>query len=443
MRSSRLLRQDAPRVGYLLKAYPRMSETFILSEIYRLEQLGVPLRLFAIKPAEEGDREPRHPVVDRVRAAPEFLPATVSLPDASAVGWLAANLPAFAPALRRVAMARPMGLLRAAGAAAAQAWRTRSQTGSVKSRLRELLRAVALADRLGGKNGVTHLHAHYAHDTTTVAWLASQITGIPFSFTAHARDVYCEELNPRGLLRRKLAAARFAVTCSAASRDFLKRVAPRTPIHCLYHGLNADFARLIGASDRAAAAGEGLRIVAAGRLVPKKGFDRLIGGVALLRDASVPVELVLAGPEGSHGPELRRLVTDLGLTPVVRFAGALSQAALLAEYRAADVFCLPCRVLDDGDRDGIPNVLLEAMAAGLPVVSTRISGIPELIEHEFNGLLVEADDAQALAAALLRLHRDRALARRFAEEGRRTVRSRFDGDAHAARLVSLFTEAAA
>lgn len=431
-------------IGYVLKAYPRMSELFILSEVRRLEELGTPLRLFAIKPAEANDREPRHPVVDRIETEVEFLPAVTSLSRASLATWLRANWPAFRPSFWRVARRRPVGLARAALAAAAQAWRTRCQGGEAKGRVRELLRAASLADRLLTAPGVTHLHAHYAHDATTVTWLASTITGIPFSFTAHARDLYCEELNPAGLLRRKLNAARFAVTCTEANRSFLQRFDPETPVHRVYHGLNADFARLV--ESRPAPLGRSaapFRVVGVGRLVEKKGFDVLIDAAATIRDGGESVEIVIAGPEGGAGPRLRALASERGLDGCVRFTGALPQDRLMAEYAAANAFCLPCRVLDDGDRDGIPNVLMEAMAAGLPVVTTGVSGIPELVVEGVTGLLVPPDDAAALAAALRRVRDEPGLSVRLAEAGRSRVLRDFEGSRQAARLADLYRTKAA
>jgi glycosyltransferase involved in cell wall biosynthesis len=172
--------------------------------------------------------------------------------------------------------------------------------------------------------------------------------------------------------------------------------------------------------------------------VPKKGFDVLIRAVAELRDRGEPVELVVAGETGSEAGALARLVTDLRLAEVVRFRGTVSQAELLAELRRASVFALACRVDADGDRDGIPNVLVEAMAAGVPVVSTAVSGIPELIEHRVNGLLVAPEDPEALADELARLAKDPDLAGDLAAAGRATVGERFDGERLAHQLARLF-----
>lgn len=424
----------ADTVAYLLKGYPRLSETFIASEIWRVEQLGVPLRLYVCKAADELTH---HPVVDNIAAQPVYLPETTSLSATSAIRWLGRNGGQFRGALSRVARRHPAGLRRAALSASAQAVRARHGWRPRSIYLKELLLAVALVDEIDHAGDVTHLHAHFAHGTTTVAWLASQMSGLPFSFTGHAKDIYRESLNPAGLLARKMAAARFVVTCTGANVEHLRRIAPTAEIVLVYHGLNADFTRLLDDAPPPAPPAE-LRIVSVGRLVPKKGFDVLINAVALLRDRGVDAELVIAGESGSESGAVCRLVADLGLTEAVTIIGTVTQEQLLGEYRRSTVFALACRVDDDGDRDGIPNVLVEAMASGLPVVSTTVSGIPELVADGENGLLVPPDDAESLAEALWRVGKDPALATKLGVSGRDTVRMRFDGDRLATLLVERF-----
>jgi glycosyltransferase involved in cell wall biosynthesis len=457
-------------IAYILKGFPRMSETFIAGEIYRLEQAGIRLRLFVIKQ----DEVYRHPVVDRIRARPDYLPATSPLSRTTPLRrWLASNLGNFRPALRRTARRRRLGLVRAATAALAQAMRARAGIWSRPRGvyLKEFLQSVALADRLLDAPDVRHLHAHFAHGATTVAWLASSITGLPFSFTAHATDIYRESLNPAGLLRRKLAAATFAVTCTESNRKYLQALAGQTPVHCIYHGLNVDFSELLARAPKSPPPKGGcLRVLGVGRLVPKKGFDTLVEACGLLHRRGVHLQAVIVGetggegddtrgpidshgrqvpPPGSdaakrqHADEIRCRIAALGLDQSVRLAGPMGQAELFQEYRRATVLCLPCRILEDGDRDGIPNVLVEAMACGLPVVTTNVSGIPELVCDGVNGLLVPPDNPQAVAEALLRVHCDRALASRLEQNAAATVRERFDGDALAQRLASLFREVVA
>ncbi len=435
-------RSQGGSVAYVLKAFPRASEPFIASEIHRLEQAGMSLLLFVTKPVEEDDRHPRHAVVDRIRAVPEQLPTTTPVSAVPLSRWLAMNLWRFVPALVRVSWWRPAGIVRAAAAAIAQTVRTSRTLWPLEKKvyIKEFLQAVALADHLRRRSDVRHLHAHYGHGSTTITWLASLITGLPFSFTGHAKDIYQEGLNPGGLLTRKLAAARFAVTCTDANRRHLQRIANGTPVHCVYHGVNTDFTELLARASRRAPDGV-LRILGVGRLVPKKGFDVFVEACGILRRRGVFFTAAIVGSDGEHAPEIRRRIAALELEAVVRLTGPLAPADLYEQYARATVFCLPCRVLSDGDRDGIPNVLVEAMACGLPVVSTGISGIPELITDGVNGLLVPCDDPEALATALIRLHKDPALASRLAHEGQAMARTRFDGDALAQQLVTLFSPA--
>jgi glycosyltransferase involved in cell wall biosynthesis len=428
-------------VAYVLKGWPRISELFIASEIYRLEQAGLNLRLYVIKPPDESET---HPVVEQIAARPEYLPPTTSLTSTPFARWLRENLPQFLPALARTVRHHPAGLARVAGLAFAQSVRARKGFWPRKLYAKELLQAVALADRLADAPDVRHLHAHFAHGTTTVTWFASAITGLPFSFTGHAKDIYAPSLNPAGLLRRKLLAAKFAVTCTEANVRHLESIAPEATVHRVYHGLNADFSRLMGGEAMPAPGPNGtLRLLGVGRLVAKKGFDTVVDACGLLDRRGVPFEAVIVGPDDDAGPALRARISELGLGDRIRLEGQMSQAELLEEYRRASAFCLPCRVLDNGDRDGIPNVLAEAMACGAPVVTTPISGIPEIVRDGVNGLFVQPDDPESLAAAVMRLREDRALASRISEEAAATVQRELDGERLALTLQSLFREAIA
>ncbi|HEX9994555.1 MAG TPA: glycosyltransferase family 4 protein, partial [Acidimicrobiales bacterium] len=403
----------------------------------RLEQRGVRIRLHVLRPPDEDER---HPVVDRVAAPTTYLPPTTSLSSEPLVRWLRANLRPFLPALGRTARRHPLRLARAAAAAAAQAVRARKGWRPRKVYAKELLQAVAVADAVDRAGDVVHLHAHFAHGATTVAWLASMLTGLPFSFTGHAKDLYEADLNPAGLLARKARAAAFVATCTAANAAHLRAVAPGAPVHLVYHGLNADFARLLPAAAPARRP-DRFRVVAVGRRVAKKGFDVVLDAVADLRDRGLDLEAVLAGEPGPEDAAVAERVARHGLHDVVRVLGPLDQAGLVELYRGASAFTLACRVVASGDRDGIPNVMVEAMAAGLPVVTTAVSGIPELVADGVNGLLVPPDDPAALADALWRVAKDPALAARLAEAGRATVADRFDGDVLAGRMADLLVGA--
>lgn len=428
------------RVAYLLKGYPRLSEVFIASEVYRVEQRGVPLRLFVLRAADE---DVHHDVVGRVRATPSYLPQTTSLSATSLRTWLRGNLAQFRPALWRVARNHPRGLARAVWLALGRSVRARRGLVAWPRKLyaKELLLAVALADELDAAGDVRHLHSHFAHGTTTVAWLTSTISGLPFSFTGHAKDIYTESLNPAGLLRRKMDAAAFVVTCTGANRAHLESLGSSTPVHVVHHGLNADFERLVGGGVTRQEPAR-VRLLAVGRLVRKKGLDTFVEACAVLRDRGLDFEAVIVGERGDQDDDIRARIVHHDLGDRVTVIGAMTQAGLFGQYQRATAFALPCRVLDDGDRDGIPNVLLEAMACSVPVVTTGVSGITELVDDGRNGLVVEPDQPRELADALHRLVKDPDLAASLGAEGSRTVRERFDARTAAEAMVALLTAGA-
>src|SRR3954447_20653473 len=211
----RLMPDSTGSIAYVLKSFPRLSETFIASEIYRLERRGGPLRLFIIKRSDEPFA---HPIVDAIGAPRVHLPDAAPTSSRALFQWLACHAARFVRPLARQLRRHPIRTAHAAFTAFGHAVRARKGRWALprKSTLKEFLQAAALADALAAAGDVRHIHAHFCHSATTVAWLAAMMAGLPLSFTAHAKDVYCEELNPAGLLVRKLAAARFVVTCTDA-----------------------------------------------------------------------------------------------------------------------------------------------------------------------------------------------------------------------------------
>ena len=421
------------RVAYVMNGFPRLSETFIANEIFLLEQMGLRLRLFSVK----REHEPKvHPVVSAIRAPLSYLPRASSLSGATLAGWLARNLPRFARAQLAVAVRHPLRYLAALGSAVAMSWRYRKGPLALrKVFIKEFLQAAHIAADVLRDGNIAHLHGHFCHGVATITWFASRLTGIPFSFTAHAKDIYQAELNPGDLLERKLAAARFVATCTAANAAVLKARHPdANVVHTIYHGLDTDYFR--PAEGRPPT---DLPIVlAVGRFVEKKGFAHLVEACALLKRARLRFGCVIVGEHGSAHDAIRALIVARGLEDSVRLLGPVTQDQLREIYRQARVFALPCQVMDDGDRDGIPNVLAEAMAMGVPVVSTPISGIPELIHDGEHGLLVPPRDPQALADALRRVLSDRALHERLARAGRARICERFDSRHTTLALRDLF-----
>ncbi|MDW3177440.1 MAG: glycosyltransferase family 4 protein [Acidimicrobiia bacterium] len=440
--AKRIAEQLRPaHIAYVVKGYPRLSELFIADEIHRMEQLGHRLRLLVLKPADE---PVQHAIVEEIRAAAVYLPRLTSISKAPLTTWLRTNLPNYQADLVSVARRSPLGFTRAVADASRQSWRARRGRRPRKVYLKEFFQAAAVARNVLDEPGVLHLHAHFGHGATTVTWLAATMSRRTFSFTGHAKDIYRQDLNPAGLLARKMRAAEFVATCTKANHQHLAAVEPTADVRTIYHGLNEEFSRLLTqetmVETHTSSPSDPLRIVSVGRLVPKKGIDLLIRSVAELRDQDVPVIVRVLGEDGDEGDRLRLLASELNVDDLITFVGPVTQSALFAEYRSADVFCLPCRILDDGDRDGIPNVLAEAMAAGLAVVSTPISGIPELVDDRSNGLLVPSEDSSALAKALSELHRDLELRRRLGAASRETISQRFDGWKGARMLAEQFDQ---
>lgn len=398
----------AARVGYVCKMFPRFSETFILSEILELERQGAALHVFSLKTNNEGRF---HADVANVRAPVTYAPEAV---------WAAG---AHAALQAHVAAWRA-----APGAYRALAWEVarKRRLGAWK----RFHQAVWLAPRVRAA-GVTHLHAHFASSATTVARMIGRLTGIPYSFTAHAKDIFHESVAPTSLAR-KFVDATFTVTVSDFNRRYLADLPGTARLVRIYNGLDlARFQR----HDRAAD-GPPL-ILAVGRLVEKKGFDDLVRACALLKAAGADFTCRIVGA-GDRAASLAALIAELDVADRVTLVGPLPRTALIDLLPTATAFAAPCVVGRDGNRDGLPTVLVEAMALGVPVVATPVTGIPELVADERTGLLVPERDPAALAEALRRLLIDRPLRRRLADAARARIEADFDIAANVRALRALF-----
>jgi glycosyltransferase involved in cell wall biosynthesis len=398
--------KPAAPLAMLVKTWPKLSETFILEEVLGLERAGVALRLYALAPPSD---EIRHPVVATVRAPL----VTVPPPTARhALGYLLRHL--------AVAAASPLRYVRALGSA----WRQR--TGS------EFLRGGWLAAQLA-RDGVAHLHAHFISTPAEVAAAMAAISGLPFSISAHAKDIYTSR---DGDLQRRLRAARFTVTCTEANRRALAALAPEARVQRMYHGIDHG---LFHPGRRQAASGMPL-VLAVGRLRAKKGLDTLIDACRLLRSRGLALRCQIVG-YGEEQGRLQAQIDERGLTDTVQLLGKLAREQVIACYAQTQVFVQPSRITADGDRDGIPNVLLEAMAMGLPVVATRVSGIPEVVRHHESGLLVEPDDAAALADAIGWVIEHPVPAASLGRSARAVVTRSFDNDLNLQLLTRLLEPA--
>jgi glycosyltransferase involved in cell wall biosynthesis len=407
----------------VLKGYPRLSETFIAQEILALEQRGFALRLVSLRHPTDSKR---HPVHDEIRAPVSYLPEYLYQEPLRVLGgWRRARrLPGYGRARR--------------------AFLADLRRDLTPNRVRRFGQACVLAAELPA--AVTRLYAHFLHTPASVARYTALMTGLPWSASAHAKDIWTI---PDWEKREKLAEADWLVTCTASGAEHLRALAPVPGrVRLLYHGLDLDrFAAATPgdsppASQRdGSAADDPVCLLSVGRAVEKKGYDILLRALAAL-PAGLHWRLTHIGG-GPLRPTLEAQARALGLAPRIDWRGAEAQAEVLRSYRAADLFVLASRIAGDGDRDGLPNVLMEAQSQGLACLSTRIAAIPELITDGENGVLVAAEDADALAAALARLIADPAGRRRLGNAGQQRIRAEFDMKGGIDTLVRLLHTGAA
>jgi len=429
----------APEIGYALKAFGRTSETFITNEIHLLESLGAKLTVFSIKKLES---QSRHGVVSRVTSPVIFLPEAEPVNETSFLKWLCLTAPRFALVHLKLFSLRPLNYLMTLFEALRFCFRYRSRRFAPKKVfIKEFLQAGYIALEALEAGAIRHLHAHFCHGATTVTMFASRLSGLPFSFTAHAKDIYLGELNPGDLLALKMSRAKFVVTCAGANRRRLEKLCPpHTPLHTIYHGIDTSlFEPSVDVGDARGGPQVPL-ILSVGRIVEKKGFDYLLKACHRLRRQGRDFKCLIVGGADKHSETIERLIGELRLEDTVTVQSSVTQEELKRIYERGTVFALPCLVTDNGDRDGIPNVLVEAMAMKLPVVSTDISGIPELIQSGVNGLLAPSRDEVRLAEAIAALLDNPGLRRRLGEAARARVLHSFDSKHNAVFLKNLFVE---
>lgn len=394
---------DTPlRIGYVLKRFPRFSETFILNELLSLQAQGVRTDVFSLLVPPD---EPRHARLADYAGRVTYLADTIA-PEACPAP---ADADLFA-----------------------------GQSPAAMARL------IAKADRVAAEArlaGITHLHAHFASDAATVALLAARLVGGTFSMTAHARDIYhlyVDAATDAAKRRAKLRAAACTVTVSDFNAAHLRALCPEAAhrIHRVYNGIDLDLFRPATGSRIAN------RIIAVGRLVEKKGFADLVTACGLLRDQGHDFTCDIVG-DGPLQATLAARIEAEGLQDIVRLVGPMPQEKLADALGTAAIATLPCVVTDDGDRDGLPTVLLEAMAKALPVVTTSVTGGPEIVDHGKTGFVCPPGKPAALATALGLLLADPDRAVQMGRAGRARAESLFDLHRNVATLHRHFRTVAA
>ena len=402
-----------PVLGMILKGYPRISETFISNEIRLLEKQGFSIRLFSMRRPREHFS---HDSVKKIQAGVDYLPETLLLP-----------LPRFLYHNVKLLLKTPRTYLGAVQTAVRRLRRTRQP-----ATLKHLLQAGYLVDRLLPAGGVSHFHAHFAHSPTSVAMFASQLSGIPFSFTAHAKDIYTSH---PAQLREKILRARFVVTCTEYNRRRLADIAPycRTPILRIYHGIDID---LFNHHFDKPAPAPPYNILTVARLTAKKGLPTIFAALRRLLDQGIALHHTLIG-DGEDRKKILSLIDQMGLKETTSWLGTQPHAVVLQHYRRADLFVLGCEIASNGDRDGIPNVFLECMAMGVPIVATDVSAIPELIQDSITGLLVPPRQPGIMAQAMHRLLTDTGLRQSLVTAARERVARDFDNRLLINELITL------
>lgn len=400
-------------VTVVVKGYPRLSETFIAQELHALENRGLRLDIASLrKPTDRA----AHPVHDSIKAGVNYLPEYLRQEP------------------RRVLCAWRLCRKMNGYGGARTAWISDLARDPTPNRMRRFGQALVLAAELPEDTGF--LYAHFLHTPGSVARYTSLITGIPWACSAHAKDIWT---TPEWEKRQKIGHSAWMVTCTSANRDHLRSLADDPGrIELVYHGL--DFSRFDEPDSpaRPGAGGGSVVILSVGRAVPKKGYEDLLDALARM-PSDLDWRFVHIGG-GELMPQLKGAAKALGIDSRIEWRGPLPHGDVLSAYRSADIFVLACRIAGDGDRDGLPNVLMEAQSQKLPCVSTRVSGIPELVEDGATGLLVEQQDPEALSTAIELLVRDPDLRSSYGSAGFRRVRNRFSMGQGIDKLVRMFPD---
>lgn len=407
---------NTKRIVLVLKGYPRISETFIAQEIHSLEKMGFTLTIVSLR---HPTSKKLHPVHKAIRAPLLYLPEYLyQEPVRVLKSWWKVR--------------RHSGYKKAF-----KDWRADLRLDFTPNRFRRFGQALVLAAEFPHDGAL--IYSHFIHTPSSVAKYAADILGRPWSASAHAKDIWT---SPDWELKDKLASMQWLVTCTSSGHHHLQNMADDPQkVRLVYHGLDlSKFSR----PKKIALRGDGrnekqkVNLLTVARPVEKKGLDTLVKALA-----QIPENLHWHWTQigtGEDSDAIEALVGELGLSDKVTFTGSLAQAEVIDHYRKADLFVLPCRIAKSGDRDGLPNVLVEAQSQGMMVVSTPISGIPELVRDGENGLLVPPDDVIALTEALSKSIANPELRQQMGAKGSEIVHSQFEHHASMEPLARYLRE---
>jgi glycosyltransferase involved in cell wall biosynthesis len=394
------------KIGFILKGYPRISETFIAQEIQLLESRGFPIEIYALRGAREQLRQPVH---KKIRAE-VFYPPEVNA-FFSPVAWLGFLYSCWQ---------FPRGILRGIR----HAWRATLQQKTKKA-FSQLFRACWLIWRrdIGKDRTISHLHSHFVHSPTEMTYYISLISGATYSISAHAKDIYTSS---EAEIYERVSKSEFLMTCTHFNWQKIRAIvgqAHEHKIHEVYHGVSLEaFRRKTEFPETPPPI-----LITVARIVEKKGYPDVLAALKILQGRGLILQYQIYG-DGDDRAQVEALIREMGLEDQVKIFGTVAQPEVIAAYEKSGVFVLASKETKSGDRDGIPNSMAEAMAMELPVVATNVSGIPELLEDGQTGLLVEPNSPLQLAEAIARLYQNPGLGKRLGRAARENVSVKFDCD---------------
>ena len=399
-------------VAFILKGYPRISETFIAQEILALEKKGISIHIYSLR----GPREKfTHQINKNIKATVTYIPEYIyKAPLKIFFSWLEIRkLPGYKHSKKE--------------------WIEDLKKDFTPNRIRRFAQAIVLSKEL--PNSISHLHSHFLHTPTSVAYYTSKILGKPYSISAHAKDIWTTKTWEK---KKKLKNALWTTTCTKQNLEHLMDLAPKSNINLIYHGI--DFNRFPLSKyeekiNKGLEKSSPLVILSIGRLVEKKGFDILLNSLSLLpNDMNWKLEHIGNGPLNK---ELKNLAKKLRLDNKINWNGTLTQEEIFKFYKIADIFVLASKVTSSGDRDGIPNVIMEAQTQGIACISTNLPSIEELIINNISGILVESGSIIELKEAIINLIMNPDIRKKLGCAGQKRVKEKFSMDFGIEKLSEL------